>query len=191
MFSLVIAREGGRSSIPETPVMESISRGVLDAPPSRGMTNGCAATGVAGWAKARLRRAHHLSSGTDGGHAALCPPYIPAMTAKPSQLPRIRKRKRRHPPRVLVQNQRPRDRRLGALAAVFAFAKPAVDADRRAFGLLQIHPRGINQFRRMADFAAQTDRKARLRLRVRGHGAAHHLRDRKVARAVGQFDHLL
>jgi hypothetical protein len=29
-FSAVIAREGGRSSIPETPVMESGSRGVLD-----------------------------------------------------------------------------------------------------------------------------------------------------------------
>jgi hypothetical protein len=31
-FSVVIAREGGRSSIPETPVMESRSRGVLDRP---------------------------------------------------------------------------------------------------------------------------------------------------------------
>jgi len=31
-FSAVIAREGGRSSIPETPVMESRSRGVLDRP---------------------------------------------------------------------------------------------------------------------------------------------------------------
>jgi hypothetical protein len=30
--SVVIAREGGRSSIPETPVMESRSRGVLDRP---------------------------------------------------------------------------------------------------------------------------------------------------------------
>jgi len=30
--SAVIAREGGRSSIPETAVMESGSRGVLDAP---------------------------------------------------------------------------------------------------------------------------------------------------------------
>jgi hypothetical protein len=29
---IVIAREGGRSSIPETPVMESRSRGVLDTP---------------------------------------------------------------------------------------------------------------------------------------------------------------
>src|SRR4051812_7832167 len=69
MLSLVIAREGGRSSIPETPVIESTGRGVLDAPPSRGMTNG-------------------------GGATA------------PSQLPCIRKRKRAHPPRVLIQNQR-------------------------------------------------------------------------------------
>jgi hypothetical protein len=34
----VIVREGGRSSIPETFMIESISRGVLDAPPSRSMT---------------------------------------------------------------------------------------------------------------------------------------------------------
>ena len=31
-LTAVIAREGGRSSIPETPVMESRSRGVLDTP---------------------------------------------------------------------------------------------------------------------------------------------------------------
>ncbi|MEH2552378.1 hypothetical protein V1283_009023 [Bradyrhizobium sp. AZCC 2262] len=37
-YSVVIVREGGRSSIPETAMMESIGRGVLDAPPSRGMT---------------------------------------------------------------------------------------------------------------------------------------------------------
>ena len=34
----VIAREGGRSSIPETSMIESIGRSVLDTPPSRGMT---------------------------------------------------------------------------------------------------------------------------------------------------------
>src|SRR4029079_4696381 len=34
----VIAREGGQSSIPETPAMESKGRGVLDTPHSRGMT---------------------------------------------------------------------------------------------------------------------------------------------------------
>ena len=42
----------------------------------------------------------------------------------------------------------------------------------------------------MADFAAQADRKARLRLRVRRHRTAHHLRDREISVAVGQFDHL-
>ena len=36
--STVIVRGGGRSSIPETPVIEPIDRSVLDAPPSRGMT---------------------------------------------------------------------------------------------------------------------------------------------------------
>src|SRR6266404_9625299 len=37
-YSVVIVREGGRSSIPETAVTEPRSRGVLDTPPSRGMT---------------------------------------------------------------------------------------------------------------------------------------------------------
>src|SRR3954449_8631575 len=37
-LSAVIAREGGRSGIPEASVMEPISRGVLDTPSSRGMT---------------------------------------------------------------------------------------------------------------------------------------------------------
>ena len=37
-FSAVIARESGRSSIPETSVVETIGRGVLDAPHARGMT---------------------------------------------------------------------------------------------------------------------------------------------------------
>src|ERR1700676_252746 len=83
-----------------------------------------------------------------------------------SQLSCVAERERRYPPRVLVQDQRPRDRRLGALAAVLALAEPAVDADRRALGLLEIHAGGIDQPRRMADFAAEPDRKARLRLRV-------------------------
>src|SRR5690242_13385249 len=32
---------------------------------------------IVGWAKARMRRAHHVSSnrGVNGGHASLCPPY--------------------------------------------------------------------------------------------------------------------
>src|SRR5690242_2668190 len=37
-YSTVIVREGGRSSIPETVVIEPKSRGVLDPPPSRGTT---------------------------------------------------------------------------------------------------------------------------------------------------------
>src|SRR5260370_28142512 len=37
-LSLVVAREGGRSSIPETSMIKPRGRGVLDAPPSRGMT---------------------------------------------------------------------------------------------------------------------------------------------------------
>src|SRR5436305_9368529 len=38
MLLAVIVREGGRSSIPETSVMDSISHGVLDPPHARGMT---------------------------------------------------------------------------------------------------------------------------------------------------------
>src|SRR3954453_5021819 len=37
-----------------------------------------------------------------------------------SQLPRIRKRERRHPPGVLVEDQAARDRRFGALGAIFS-----------------------------------------------------------------------
>ena len=36
--SVVIVRESGRSSIPETPMIEPRSRGVLDRPPSRATT---------------------------------------------------------------------------------------------------------------------------------------------------------
>src|SRR5262245_27329120 len=94
-------------------------------------------------------------------------------TVAPSQLPCIGERKRTYSPRVLVEDQGPRYRRLGALAAVFPLAEPAVDADGCAFRLLQIHAGGIDEFRRMADLAAETNRKARLRLRVRRHRAAH------------------
>ncbi len=38
VYSVVIVREGGRSSIPEAAVIEPRSRGVLDTPPSRGTT---------------------------------------------------------------------------------------------------------------------------------------------------------
>ncbi len=37
-YLVVIVREGGRSSIPETPMIESIGRSVLDTPHARGMT---------------------------------------------------------------------------------------------------------------------------------------------------------
>src|SRR5712672_3257329 len=40
-FTAVIVREGGRSSIPETPMIDPRGRSVLDAPPSRGMTATC------------------------------------------------------------------------------------------------------------------------------------------------------
>ncbi|UPJ49453.1 hypothetical protein IVB30_42170 [Bradyrhizobium sp. 200] len=42
-----IAHWGGRSSIPETPVIEPIDRSVLDTPPSRGMTARMAYAGIA------------------------------------------------------------------------------------------------------------------------------------------------
>jgi len=38
LTQVVIVREGGRSGIPETSVMESKGRGVLDTPHARGMT---------------------------------------------------------------------------------------------------------------------------------------------------------
>src|ERR1700686_3678287 len=147
--SAVTAREGGRSSIPETPMMESRGRGVLDTPHARGTTT------------------------FGGGASAQLPTLRPP---PPSQLPRIGKPKRAHPSGVLVQNQRAGDRRLGALAAVFAFAEPAVDADRRALGFFQVHSGCIDQARGMADFATEPDGKPRLGLRVRRHRAAHHLR---------------
>src|SRR5260221_3889091 len=109
---------------------------------------------------------------------------------QPSQLPCITKRERRHPPGVLVEDQGSVDRRLGALAAVFAFAKPAVDADRRALDLFQIHSGGVDQARRMADFTTEPDGKTGLCLRVRRHPPPTNLRDRKITRAVWQFDHL-
>src|SRR4029453_14615281 len=41
-----MSREGEQSNIPETPAIEPRSRGVLDAPPSRGMTAASGATAV-------------------------------------------------------------------------------------------------------------------------------------------------
>src|SRR5258707_14644827 len=93
----------------------------------------------------------------------------------PSQLPRIGERERRHPPRVLIQNQRAGDRRLGALAAIFALAEPAVDADRRALGLIEIDPGGVNQAGGMADFPTEPDGKPLLRVRILRPRPAHRL----------------
>jgi hypothetical protein len=49
ILSVVIAREGGRSSIPETPMIEPKGRGVLDTPHSRGMTTLDYEITIAGW----------------------------------------------------------------------------------------------------------------------------------------------
>src|SRR5713101_5391292 len=133
--------------------------------------------------------------GEERGNAARLEPRGPVVWAimirtdlQPSQLPRIRERKRRHPPGVFVEDQGAGDRWLGTLAAVFALAKPAVDADRRALGLFQIDPGGVDQARRMANFTTKPDGKTRLRLRVRRNRAAHHLRNTEISRAVGQLD---
>ncbi len=60
-FSPVIAREGRRSSIPETVVIQSRGRGVLDRPVNRAMTvenaaNGCLNTVIYGHTIASSRR---------------------------------------------------------------------------------------------------------------------------------------
>src|SRR5690242_16983948 len=87
-------------------------------------------------------------SETDGTFTAL---YLAAMCRtshegrSTSQLARVGKCKRAHPPRILVENQCARDWRLRALAAILALAEPAVDADRRALGLVEIHAGGIDQ----------------------------------------------
>src|SRR5260370_4681639 len=81
-----------------------------------------------------------------------------------SQLPRIGKCKRRHPPGVFVEDQSAGDRRLGALAAIFALAEPTVDADRRALGLIEIDPGGVDQAGGMADFPTEPRGERRLRL---------------------------
>src|ERR1700685_4134333 len=52
--------------------------------------------------------------------AALAPQDDGSVKHPVSQLPRVAECERRQPPCVLVQNQRPRDRRFGALAAVLA-----------------------------------------------------------------------
>src|SRR4051794_28488590 len=93
---------------------------------------------------ARLSPAPPLSSQGGAGTSA-------------SQLPCVRKRKRTDPARVLVEDQRARNRGLGALAAIFPFAKSAVDADRGSLGRLEIHSGGVDELGRVADLAAEAD----------------------------------
>src|SRR5260221_11752466 len=94
-------------------------------------------------------------SGFDASHrpGMTAPKSYAVRNLKHSQLSCIRERKRRHAPRVLIQDQRARDRRLGALAAVFALAEPAVDPDRRGFSFLRVPAGSIDQFGGLADFA--------------------------------------
>src|SRR6185312_10167475 len=95
-----------------------------------------------------------------------------AHPTKSLQLACIRKRKRAYTSRGLVEDQCAGDRRFGALAAILALAKPAVDADRRAFRLFQIHAGRIDQLRGVADFATKPDCKARFSQRMRRNGTA-------------------
>src|SRR3569833_2026870 len=94
-------------------------------------------------------------------------------------------------PCVLVENKRPRQRWLGALAAIFPLAQPAVDADRRALGTGDVVARRIDELGGMANLAAEPDGETRLHMRPRHGGAAQRLCDREIAAAVGQFDDLL
>src|SRR4051812_14528529 len=51
------------------------------------------ANSLAGWAKAHLRRAHHLRRGRDGGHAPLCPPYVSSVIANEAKQSIVRQGK--------------------------------------------------------------------------------------------------
>src|SRR3954454_24233606 len=108
-----------------------------------------------------------------------------------SQLPCIAERERGDATGVFVEDQGAGDWRFGPLAAIFALEEPAIYADRRALGLLEVHPGSVDQSRRMTNFTAEPDGETWLRQRVRRHRTAHHLRDREIPRAVGQFDYLL
>jgi hypothetical protein len=63
VFTAVIVREGGRSSIPETLMIESKGRSVLDHPPSRVTTALC---GMAPTTSLRERRSNPLLMPPDG-----------------------------------------------------------------------------------------------------------------------------
>ena len=58
-LSAVIVRESGRSSIPETLMIESKGRSVLDTPHARGMTAQCVRRGVSLF----RRRTHRRTAG--------------------------------------------------------------------------------------------------------------------------------
>src|SRR3569623_2759591 len=111
--------------------------------------------------------------------------FIPAAVEAPMLLrlhvSGARERERRHVPCVLVENKRPRQRRLGALAAIFPLAQPAVDADRRALGTVDVVARRIDELGGMANLAAAPDGETRLHMRPRHGGAAQRLCDREIA----------
>src|SRR3569623_2316413 len=106
--------------------------------------------------------------------------FIPAAVEAPMLLrlhvSGARDRERRHVPCVLVETKRPRQRRLGALAAIFPLAQPAVDDDRRALGAVEIEAGRVDELRGVTDFAAQADGETRLYMRPRHGGPAQRLR---------------
>src|SRR5215510_16097575 len=90
----------------------------------------------------------------------------------------------------LVEHQRTRERRLGALAAIHPLAQPAIDADRGRLRLVEINAGRIDEPRRVFQLTAEPDGVARLRLSVGDDRALHGLSDREIARAVRQLDDL-
>jgi len=69
-FTPVIVRESGRSSIPETSVVETIGRSVLDAPHVQGMTAACEAR--SDWGRRTLQsktRAYRAAKPCQRGNA--------------------------------------------------------------------------------------------------------------------------
>src|SRR5262245_48436747 len=96
----------------------------------------------------------------------------------------------RHAADSLVQQQRPRERRLGALAAIGPLAQPAIDADRNRLRLVEIETGGIDQPRCIFQLAAEPDGIARLRLTMGHDGAVDGLGNREITRTVRQLDNL-
>ena len=82
-YSLVVTRVGGRSSIPEAAVIEPISRGVLDAPPSRGMTVQWR-VGISSSLLTKRSLVARMSAATSGATLTLhIPPSSPAKAGDP------------------------------------------------------------------------------------------------------------